>query len=63
MKQMTDEEYIKGDGNKCPFCGSEDITGGSIDVEGHSAVQEVSCNECNKEWHDIYQLIGYQAIS
>jgi len=56
---LTDEEYVAKGGGVCPVCGSDQVEGGSIDVDGPSAAQSVSCNDCNAEWKDIYQLTGY----
>jgi transcription elongation factor Elf1 len=59
MKQLTKKEkakYIKGDGNKCPKCGSSDIVGDSVEIDAGGAWQSVSCSECEAEWVDIYKL-------
>jgi len=57
----SNREYVR-DAGACPRCSSIDIEGGSIDVEGDSAFQKVGCNNCELEWNDVYQLIGYQVI-
>ncbi len=49
-------KYLSGDGTRCPFCGSEDIEGGSFNCEGRTAWQNISCPKCNNEWQDVYQL-------
>ena len=49
------EAYLK-DSGKCPRCKSTDITGDSIEVDGDSAWQNVSCSECNETWTDVYTL-------
>lgn len=59
---MNNEEYVAKAGNVCPACGSDDIEGGSIDVEGKIAKQEVSCNNCDAEWSDNYMLCGYSDL-
>lgn len=58
---MTNRGYVRVHGTKCPFCRSEDIVGDDINVDGGQATQEMSCNECDAEWEDVYRLIGYQA--
>lgn len=58
--KLTQGEYVKADGSKCPFCGSPHITAEYFDGEAQS--QEVHCNECDNRWYDIYQLQGYQTI-
>lgn len=53
--QEQKEAYLKNPG-KCPFCQSRDIDGGFVEIDGKSAWQKVSCNNCEKEWNDIYTL-------
>ena len=56
LTQEQKKAYMEGGANLCPFCKSADITGGSIDIDGREAWQEVSCNECNEQWRDVYKL-------
>ena len=61
---LNNAEYVAQSaesGTVCPFCGSSHIEGGSFDVEGATASQSVSCNACEAEWVDTYQLTGYIA--
>lgn len=47
----------------CPFCNSDAIEGiKSVDVDGTSATQEITCANCGKSWYDLYKLIGYEEI-
>ena len=57
----TQEQYLK-EVSKCPNkdCNSTDIDGGSITVEGRQAWQQVSCNECDTVWNDVYTLTSYE---
>jgi formate dehydrogenase maturation protein FdhE len=57
-----EKEYLEGGGGRCPFCGSPNIVGDHIEVDGSTAWQEVSCNACEKRWHDVYNLVGAQEI-
>lgn len=59
MSTMTNEEYVACSGQVCPFCGDHDIEGGSIDIEGRNAIQEMSCSACEKEWYDVYTLTSF----
>jgi hypothetical protein len=61
MKWKSQKAYLKHDG-QCPRCGSGDINGGFIEVDGAGASQEVSCNDCNAKWIDLYKLVGYQKV-
>jgi hypothetical protein len=38
----------------CPLCLSTDITGGSIDIDGKYAYQEIQCDECDATWIEEY---------
>lgn len=44
---------------KCPFCKSDNITGGSWDAEAGSCSQEASCDDCHKNWYECYTACGY----
>jgi hypothetical protein len=59
-KPMTTEEYIHCQGNKCPFCHSDDVNGGALTVDGKEVWQEVCCNDCGLIWTDFYTLTGYE---
>ena len=58
MTKMTNEEYVKSD-RRCPFCGSDQIEGGFVEIDSHGAHQTVGCIECHKSWIDEYVLVGY----
>jgi transposase-like protein len=60
---MSDGEYLSHKGTHCPFCDSEHIHGGSVEIDGGSAHQEVTCHTCGKSWADLYNLVGYVAQS
>ena len=48
--------YINADRTKCIKCSSDNIEGGSIDIEGKQATQEIRCLVCDSSWCDIYNL-------
>jgi DNA-directed RNA polymerase subunit RPC12/RpoP len=59
MRKLTKKEraaYLKAGGVKCPYCGSDDIKGGFIEVIWESAYQPVRCLACDKRWTDVYTL-------
>ena len=57
-------EYIQGPFNCCPDpeCKSDVLEGGSVQIEGNKAIQEVSCVTCNLVWEDTYTLSSYKAF-
>jgi transposase-like protein len=42
--------------NHCPYCGSNDIEANAPEVDGPHAWADVTCNDCGKEWQDVYTL-------
>lgn len=57
---LTNEEYLK-DSDQCPFCRSRNICGtSSLGAEAGEAWQNISCNDCGKQWQDIYKMTGYE---
>lgn len=57
---LSEKEYLKKGGNLCPFCGSDEITGGPVEIDGACALQEVSCLFCGAVWWDSFLLAGYR---
>ncbi len=56
---MRNEEYLKSGGVNCPYCNNSAIEGGTVDIQGGSALQTVSCLKCEAEWQDKYVLIEF----
>ncbi len=61
-KPLTQKEYIKHKGQKCPYCEESLFDGASPQVEVGTVWQIVRCGNCEAEWKDIYKLSGYQKI-
>jgi len=55
----TVDEYL-ADPVHCPYCGHEDIEGGSPAVFDNVCVSKITCNNCESEWSDIYRLVSYE---
>ena len=58
MQVNQAKEYLEQRGLACPFCGSRDIEGGSMDFEAGEIAQRISCLACNEQWTDVYQLVA-----
>ncbi|MGA8222325.1 MAG: hypothetical protein WB780_11780 [Candidatus Acidiferrales bacterium] len=58
MKPEKGKKYLEQHGLVCPFCGSWDIEGGSLDFDAGEIVQRISCHECNERWTDVYKLVA-----
>lgn len=52
------EKYIDDGGVRCPYCGSENITGSYPETDVGESWQDVECDDCGKEWTDLYRLVG-----
>lgn len=57
--RLTDAQYVARKGNVCPACGSSNLWGHSVDVDGATASQPVECLDCDANWNDAYVLTGY----
>jgi transposase-like protein len=58
----TSREYCAHGGTHCPHCGSDDIEGGSIQIDAATAWQPITCNTCGKKWNDIYTIAAYEPV-
>jgi len=56
----VDIEHLKNKYLKCSHrclnCDSDNIEGGSVDVDAGGATQDISCNDCGSSWTDLYVL-------
>jgi len=59
---LSDEEYVAKGGSCCPRCNSSDITGGNVDVDANTCWQNVTCDDCDLEWDDHYELVSFCVI-
>ena len=55
------KEYLET-GAICPFCRSEQIVGGPIEVIGTTASQQVACEVCYASWNDCYELVDVTLV-
>ncbi len=60
-KQRLD--YVMSKWSHCPKCGSEQIQGDSIEIDGNIAWQRVGCLDCDAEWIDTYTLSDVQTLN
>jgi transcription elongation factor Elf1 len=49
-------KYVQERFGHCPYCDSESVEGGQLDVDGNHVSQPVACLACHKEWEDVYVL-------
>jgi hypothetical protein len=59
---MTQTQYLQrrqSGTNPCPVCGSSEIEGDSIEIDGKFAFQECGCSDCESTWLDRYVAEAY----
>lgn len=57
LTERQKEEYLNSCGNHCPYCKSENIDSiGSVETDDNYGWRNVLCNDCKKEWQDVYTL-------
>lgn len=61
-KVMTESEYVKAYGNKCPVCGSKDLRGYDDMYDGATVFAKVGCLDCDAAWTEQYDLVGYGTL-
>jgi len=54
--------HISTGGEKCPFCGSLDIHGGSTIIGPGRMEYTMDCLNCEGEWTDIFVLTGVEIL-
>ncbi len=55
----SDHWYVQNRGIKCPYCGGNSLEGGSLEMDGGSVYQKITCHDCSHNWQDYYVLKGY----
>ncbi len=63
-KKFNKKEYLKHGGVECPYCGTSNIIE-DFSLEGEAGYRErgVRCLECDREWVDVYKLVGAFPVS
>jgi len=58
---ISNEDYINNEGRNCPYCGSDNLIGGSLEVEDAKALCHVQCVNCSKTWSETWVMEGYHS--
>lgn len=57
---LTSTEYaVDRGGSVCPVCESEDISAGTLEVDGTQVWSTVTCAACESKWDDVFTLQYY----
>lgn len=62
---FTDAQFAKyreKGGSECPMCGSEELSGGFIEIEAGKAYQKILCARCGILWRDVYVLVAINKL-
>jgi hypothetical protein len=58
---LSDKEYLAHGGAICPKCYGRSIDApDAIQQDGSTAFQRITCNDCEYEWDDMWELRGYE---
>jgi len=49
------EKYMK-DPESCPFCGSDNMTGGHAEFSFNQAYRDIKCCNCEKVWTEEFKM-------
>ena len=52
-------KFVKAAATKCPKCSSESVNFKAVDIEGQSAYQQASCQDCETRFYSAYRLVGF----
>ncbi len=62
LTEDQQKKYVSSGGVRCPYCGSDDIEGGFVEINAGGAEQELVCNACQKKWRNVYQLVHIEEV-
>lgn len=60
--QESDKEarkFVAASATRCPKCSSRDVDFTSVEIEGQSAYQKASCQDCDTMFYVVYRLVGF----
>ena len=66
MPELTMADYVEGNGNFCPKCGSNCVDREEYiytDDTSGTTLPKACCLNCNYEWHEVWCLTGYEKRS
>jgi hypothetical protein len=58
-KALTPEmvrDYVNAQGAHFPYCCSPEIEAGKVEADAASAWSRVTCNDCGRQWQDVFRL-------
>jgi hypothetical protein len=58
LTKEAEQKYLADRGGHCPWCGSDQYTGDSVEIGDGEASQVITCLTCHRRWVDVYKLDG-----
>ena len=62
LTRVMKKKYIANGGSKCPYCQSRNMSGAKLNTGSTNYWQLITCEECGKEWTDMYTLVDIEEI-
>lgn len=60
---MTNRDYVKYGGGKCPVCGGDNlIYTDQPDPQGSTIFVNTACQDCDSYWTEFFELDGYDNL-
>lgn len=50
------------DWGACHICGGNQLDGGSVEIDGESAIQPITCLNCEATWDEVYQASSRENV-
>jgi len=51
--------FVSAGATRCPKCRQENLDFAGMEIEGQSAFQEASCQDCETRFYIVYRLVGF----
>ncbi|MDD5713116.1 MAG: hypothetical protein PHY31_10235, partial [Smithellaceae bacterium] len=58
IRARREKAYLAKHGEYCPYCESDQIGGGPVEIDAGYAHQDIFCLSCEKGWMNEYTLTG-----
>lgn len=55
-KVLAAKQLKRAQESRCPYCGHDQVEGDHVQIESGEAWQQVSCDDCDRRWYEIYTL-------
>lgn len=61
-KPLSQKAYVKASGCICPACRKSNVSADHPEIDGSVVWVNVSCQDCDAQWTDVYELTGYSNL-